>query len=290
MDIEKIRILLQVIEEGSISAAAESLGYTASGISRLVASLEQEAGFALLRRNRSGVVPTEECLQLKGTMQTLVQEQQHYQRLCRNICGLETGNVTIGTAYSAFFKPLARSIAAFTNAHPGISIQVVEGTSSQLHEMMLQHQVDICFITGRPDLPRWLPLLRDELVALLGRSHPMATHEVFPVELFATEPFIELYSGRETDNSLFFHQAGIKPNTRFSSYEVSAGVAMVEEGLGITLTNALVVPHLQADVVALPLLPPVTLEIGLASLDDRDLSPAARRFWDYAVEEMQNKW
>ena len=290
MDTEKIRVLLQVIEEGSISAAAESLGYTVSGVSRLVASLEQEAGFPLLHRSRSGVVPTAACLQLQESMRALVQEQQQYTRLCHSICGLETGSVTIGTAYSAFFKPLARAIAAFNKTYPNISVQIVEGTSSQLHELLLEHRVDICFITGRPDLPRWLPLLQDELVVLVGRDHPAATQERFPVAQLSTEPFIELYPGRETDNSLFFRQAGIKPNTRFSSYEVSAGVAMVEEGLGITLTNALVVPHLQADVAVLPLSPPVLLEIGLASSEAQDLTPAARRFWDYVVAQMQKKW
>ena len=55
MDTEKCRVLLTVLHERSLSAAAEALGYTPSGVSRLVDSLERETGFPLLHRGRGGV-------------------------------------------------------------------------------------------------------------------------------------------------------------------------------------------------------------------------------------------
>ena len=58
MDTEKCRALLAVLEAGSLSAAAEKLDYTPSGLSRMMAALEQELGFPLLSRSHSGVQPT----------------------------------------------------------------------------------------------------------------------------------------------------------------------------------------------------------------------------------------
>ncbi len=58
MDTEKCAALLCAVETGSLSAAAVRLGYTVSGMSRLVLSLESELGFKLLRRSRAGVEPT----------------------------------------------------------------------------------------------------------------------------------------------------------------------------------------------------------------------------------------
>ena len=55
MDTEKCRALLAVLEAGSLSAAAEKLDYTPSGLSRMMAALEQELGFPLLSRSHSGV-------------------------------------------------------------------------------------------------------------------------------------------------------------------------------------------------------------------------------------------
>lgn len=54
MDTEKCRALLAVLEAGSLSAAAEKLDYTPSGLSRMMAALEQELGFPLLSRSHSG--------------------------------------------------------------------------------------------------------------------------------------------------------------------------------------------------------------------------------------------
>lgn len=53
MDTEKCRALIAALELGSLTAAAESLGYTPSGISRMMAALEDEMGFPLLIRNRA---------------------------------------------------------------------------------------------------------------------------------------------------------------------------------------------------------------------------------------------
>ena len=60
MDTDKCAALLCVLESGSITAAAEKLGYTVSGISRMMAALEAESGFPLLLRSKNGVVPTED--------------------------------------------------------------------------------------------------------------------------------------------------------------------------------------------------------------------------------------
>ena len=72
MDIEKCEALLTVLELGNLSAAASALGYTPSGISRMMQSLEEDAGFPLLTRGRNGVAPTPECLQLLPAIRDMV--------------------------------------------------------------------------------------------------------------------------------------------------------------------------------------------------------------------------
>ena len=57
METEKCRTLLYALELGSITAAADYLGYSTSGVSRMLAALEEETGFPLLRRSHNGVAP-----------------------------------------------------------------------------------------------------------------------------------------------------------------------------------------------------------------------------------------
>ena len=71
MDTERWQILLKAIDRGSLRAAADEMGFTVSGISRSVATLEKELGFALLYRAKSGVQPTAECRQLLPSVREL---------------------------------------------------------------------------------------------------------------------------------------------------------------------------------------------------------------------------
>ena len=60
MDINKLQIILKVIEHKNLTKAAESLGYTQSGITHVINGIENEIGFRLLRRCRAGVSLTPE--------------------------------------------------------------------------------------------------------------------------------------------------------------------------------------------------------------------------------------
>ena len=68
MELDRYRALVCAIETGSLSAAAEALQYTPSGVSRMVAALEEETGVPLLLREHSGVRPTKECEKLLSGM------------------------------------------------------------------------------------------------------------------------------------------------------------------------------------------------------------------------------
>ena len=55
MNIKKYEAFVRAVELGSLSKAAEELGYTQSGISHMMQALENEVGFPLLVRSSSGI-------------------------------------------------------------------------------------------------------------------------------------------------------------------------------------------------------------------------------------------
>lgn len=289
MDTERVRALLCAIEEGSLGAAAEILGYTTSGISRMMAALEEETGFPLLVRGRSGVVPTEECRQLLPAMQELLYATDKYHQLSGEIAGLERGTIRIGTSYYAYYDWFARLIAGFEKAYPGIRVEIVEGTSSELLRDMQELKADLCIISERAGLGkmRWIPLASDQLLACLPKDHSLAGSGSFPVSAFAKEDFIELYPGKETDNSRMFARCGVRPKVRYASSDNYAAYAMVAAGLGITCTNAIIGEAFTEGVVYLPLDPPQTVEIGMAMPAEKVMSPAARKFAGYARDRFR---
>lgn len=276
MELERWQALLCVIELGSLSAAAERLHYTASGISRMMAALEQEVGFPLLHRRHEGVRPTAECEALLPSVREFIFHGETCMARAASIRGLETGTVTIGTAYSAYYDWLAKVIAHFRQDYPGILIQIKSGYSTQLAAMLEQRQLDLCLVSRREGAFDWIPLGRDELVAWLPADHPAASGDAVPASIFSSEPYIEIFPGQDSDNARLFRACRIRPNTQFTTTDSHSACAMVEAGLGITLNNALNSRRLGHRVKIMPLAPRQSVEIGIATASDA--SPAVRMF------------
>ena len=91
MDIEKCRALLCVLDAGNLSRAAERLGYTPSGISRMMASLEEETGFPLLYRSRTGIAPTEACERLLPVVREITRLGEICWQQAEDWQGIHTG-------------------------------------------------------------------------------------------------------------------------------------------------------------------------------------------------------
>lgn len=289
MDTEKCAALLEALETGALGRAAEKLGYTPSGISRMIAALEEEVGFPLLYRSRSGVVPSTECETLLPAMRQMVYQAECCRQAAASVRGLEQGSVTVGGNYRFYARKLAQLIARFREKHPGIMFQTLESTSTALTETLREHRADLCVISRRDGSHEWFPLRRDQMVVMLSPRHPLAYLPAIPLHLLETESYIELYSGRETDNSRCLAANNILPRNRFACVEDEfSAMAMAEAGLGIAMVNALIAETMEkGDVVFRPLDPPQYVEIGIATPPVETISPAARQFLAFVRQNLR---
>ncbi len=288
MDTEKYKVLLCAIDTGSLTAAAEKLGYTPSGISRSVAVVEEEFGFPLLTRAKSGVTPTSDCEQVLPIIRNLMRIQEQLQQTADRICSLETGSITVGTAYPIYDQILSRGIVAFRKLHPKINIRLIEGTSSELSHKIILHELDFCIISQRENMPVFHPLCRDSISAWVPSSHPAAVRGMYRVSDLLTDEYIDLFPDLETDNSIFLERNRLHPNTCASTSDIYAAYSMVEAGLGVALINTLLSGRWKGDVVSLPLDRSSDFEIGIAANSKSESSPAANEFLNYILPELKN--
>lgn len=284
MDTERWQILLRAIDRGSLRAAADEMNVTVSGISRSVATLEKELGFSLLYRAKSGVQPTEECRQLLPSVRELLFAQERLEQTAAKVRGADCGTIVIGTAYNCYYEWVTQMMADFRTRHPGVAVRIVNGTSSEMAEMVKDHRTDFCLISRRDELPVWLPIRQDEMMVLLPKSHPLAALDAVPVQSLKTEPFIESYPGMETDITLIFDKLKAHPNTRYSTMDITATYAMVSAGLGISVNNAINHQHGYPGVVERSIDPHQYMEIGLAC--GENLAPAAQAFLDFVKKRL----
>lgn len=279
---EKYRTFLCVVEKGSLSGAAETLGYTPSGVSRMIAGLEEEIGFPLLTRGRMGVRLTAEGQRLLGIIKQIVKSEEQLQEIIADVKGLQMGSVVVGTAYNTYYDWISKIIAEFVKVYPDINIKIIEDTSSHLGKMLEEGFADFCIMSKREGDFRWKTLKEDNLVVWVPNDHPAVKSGSFHRERLAKEPFIELFPGLETDNSLFLKHNKIDVNTKYSTADAFALSHMVEAGLGITLTNELYSEMLPGAITALPLDPVETVDVGIAVPREEKCSPAVTKFIEFA--------
>ncbi len=277
MNTEKFHVLLKTIERGSITAAAEELHFTPSGVSRTIESLEKDLSLSLLLRSRTGVSKTAVCEELLPFMKQIINDERLLQEEAAKLTGLLKGTVRIGVAYAAFYPWLAKEIAAFQSKWPGVRFELRDGFSSALYHDVEGGTIDLALVSRREGSAGWFTLLRDELVALLPLSYPFSATQRVPLSLFEKENYIDVYPGEESDNERVFRTNGIVPKRGPATRDADAMLAMVEAGLGIGMNNKLNMRRTQGKILTLPLDPPQIVEIGIAF--SAALPPAAETFY-----------
>ena len=287
MDTDKCRALLKTLELGSLSAAAEDMGYTPSGISRMMSSLEYEVGFPLLIRSREGIRPTRECEELLPCFRELADGSIRTMQIADSIRGIETGEVRVGIHYPSFYKPLSHLLAEFFRKYPGIKVDLLEGMSSELASMVEKRQADFCIISKREGDFDWIPLVDDPMVALVNKDNELARKEFVTPEDLCNEPYIYMFPDRPTDSSAYLEENEIEPRTVFRCHNMYSAYHMVAADLGVTLDNSIFtsqyLPLFEESVKMMPLESGYTVSIGIAAPHSDRLSPAAKHFIEMAV-------
>lgn len=105
--------LQKVVELGSFTKATEVLGYTQSAISRMIVSLEQELSIKPLYRSRYGIHLTIEGERLYPSIQTAISRYQSMLEIAKEIRGLDSGTIRIGTLSSVSCHWLPELTKAF---------------------------------------------------------------------------------------------------------------------------------------------------------------------------------
>jgi len=144
-----LRVFREVAERGTFTAAATSLGYTQSAVSRQIASIERAAGASLLERRRDGVrLTTAGQVVLRNAARVLDQ----LDATTRELAGLpaEGGTVRLGWFPSAGGVVLPRAIAALRRSHPATRVISREGSTPALVRALRAGSVDLALLASAP--------------------------------------------------------------------------------------------------------------------------------------------
>ncbi len=281
--IQKYQALSCAVRLGSISAAAHELAYSQSGVSRMIADLEREWGFAVLERGRRGVRLTEDGALVMPFVEVLCEDHRRLTERVGEVVGLERGHITIGTFSSVATHVLPDAIGRFQAAHPAIEYELRMGDYNQIEEWVAEGVVDFGFLPYPPQTPREglarEEVLVDELLAVMPARHELAAGACVTLADLCRDPFILLERGDNNEISPLFEAAGLTPATKLATWDDYAIMSMVENGLGISILPALILRRCPYAIETRPLEPAVTRSI-CAVFRPGLLSHAARAFLD----------
>ena len=290
MESARCRAFLAAVETGSLSRAAERLSYTPSGVSQLVAALEQELGFPLLARSNKGVHPTADGARLLSVVREyLCQEERLYQEAAE-IRGLMRGTITVASYTSVTANWLPRIIGVFQKDYPQVEVNLLGGFRRVAVQYLEEKRADLAIFSHQEPMPYdWIPLAEIPMVAVLSKSHPLADALVYPLSRCSEERFIMPDQGWDDDVVALFQENGIKPGSQYFTPENFTALSLIEQGLGMSVMNELVTQNWTCNVAKLPLDPPASITMGLAIPSLDHASPAVKRFVKYVVQHLTKK-
>jgi len=274
--------LQKIIELNSFTKAADTLGYTQSAISQMIASLENELSIKLLYRSRVGVRLTLEGENLFPFIQRTILQYQSMIEKAKEIKGLETGVIRIGTISSISCHWLPELIKDFQIQYPNVQFVLHQGDYTTIPEWVRIGGVDFGFIN--PDAVKGMKtqfIKEGDLRAVLPINHPLSSKDSVTLEELANDPFLLLEEGSLSEPLEAFRQNGLEPNIKLCVHDDYSILSMVEAGLGISILPELVLRKTNYHVAILPLKPVVTRKIGLVMKEKNAMPIASKYFIDY---------
>jgi DNA-binding transcriptional LysR family regulator len=283
LNVSRLRILKEVAYRGSFSAAADALSYTQSAVSQQIATLEAEAGMALLERHPRGVSLTAAGQTLVGHAEGILARLEATEAALAEIAGLRGGRLRMASFPTAGGTLMPLAIATFRSAYPDVELTLAEGEPQEIVPRLRAGDLDLALLfefggetLTDEDMTR-LELLKDPLYLALPHEHPLAQAGKLRLRDLHEEAWVQTSSSSPCAKHVVrsCHAAGFEPNVAFESDDYQTVQGLVAAGVGVALIPELALSVVREDIAirALAPAPPVRQVIAAAPAGAR-LVPA----------------
>lgn len=291
MDNKKYEAIIHISENGSITKTADEMGYTQSGVTQMINSLESELGLKLLVRTNKGVALTS----IGNTLLPYMREEHRWEAMIRQesdrMQGKETGTVMAGCLSSVSAAWMPAILEAFAKQHPDIKVHMLENETPELLNMLNDCRIDIA-ITDLPTKSReyeMRELVRDEIMAVVPQNHQLSSRKRVSLDELRKFPFVSYATGDTDSTNIGWPDIAtghkIKWNVMYSCKDDMTAINMVEHNLGVTLAGSLMLSNYPVKTANIPLDPPLFRPLGITLRSKENLLPAVKSFID-CVEDL----
>jgi DNA-binding transcriptional LysR family regulator len=292
VETQLLEVFRTVARHGSITAAAQSLRYTQSAVSRQIAALEAEIGAQVFDRLPRGVALTAEGRELLPHADAVLDRLTAARRDLAELRGLGSGRLRLGAFPTAVAALVPRALAAFRSAYPEVGLSLVEGLTPALLERLTAGDADVAVVSSAPagqiDATRYdlRHLLDERLLVAVSRDHRLARRRTVRLAELAGDAFIAGSATAENTLLRASLPSGFQPRIDIVAAEWTGKFGCVAAGLGVALVPALATRGIPADIALLRLHPrdESVRQVFAATVAGRARPPAVDKFLGYLTE------
>jgi DNA-binding transcriptional LysR family regulator len=241
LNVGRLRVLREIAQRGSFSAAAESLSYTQSAVSQQIAALEAETGLTLLERLPRGV-------RLTGAGRTLVEHTdgilarlEAAEEELAALAGLRGGQLRMASFPTAGATLMPVAIAAFRESYPEVELTLAEGEPQEIAPRLRAGEFDLAllfeFEQRHEEGLKRVELLDDPLYLALPSGHRLAGKRALRLEELRGEAWVQTSQASPCARHVVrcCHAAEFEPNVAFESDDYQTVQGLVAAGVGVAL-------------------------------------------------------
>ena len=277
---------MTAVDLGSFSKASEVVGYTQSGLTHLVNSLEREIGFPLIVRSHNGISLTEQGRELVPAIRQFLQANANLENRIQAIAKQQMETIRIAAYASMAMCWMPEILYRFRRICPNVDVDLrMVDHALEPFELLQDGKTDVIFASRQNyGTCEWTPLYHELLYAILPRDYPLKSPTEFPLKEFEGKEFLMPYGRFDIDVHAAFKREGVKANEQTVYVDDETVIRMVGKGLGISMMSELMIRGNTDDVLCIPVTPKSIRELGMGTEKGVELSESVRRLKECVVE------
>jgi LysR family cys regulon transcriptional activator len=239
--LKQLKYLVGIVDSGlNITSAAERLYTSQPGISKQLKQLEAELGVQLFtRKGKSLAAITPAGRDVIARARKILREVENIRSLASDLTAEQDGTLAIATTHTQARYVLPEVIREFRLRYPRVDLELHQGTSEQIAELISTNKVDFAIATGSQHLfshLTLLPIYHWHRIALVPKQHPLArSKKPLDLKTLADYPLVT-YVFSLTGESSFkraFHDQGLEPRVVFTARDADIIKTYVRMGMGV---------------------------------------------------------
>ncbi|WP_205473233.1 LysR family transcriptional regulator [Nocardioides sp. SYSU D00038] len=298
LSLHQLTCFLATYEHGSLTAAAEELGYAQPSVSEQIRALEKSLGVQLFRRVGRGVVPTTVADTLRPHAERTLAAAEDTRRAAQQVARFETGTIRFGMFGIARLYAGAGLVADVLARHPGVRVELVGQNSAGVQEDLRRGRLEAAMIAipqVHSEGMSVTPVAKDEIVYISSDPErlrsPVTARQLGNATLVMPDTTWRAEDSVRIAVRSWLHSSGLNPQTRIEVEDPEIAVELVGMGLADSViprgAAEQLLPRLAPNAGWVSFRPKIHDVFAIVHRAGATLSPAAQLMIEIATRRIQ---